>query len=173
MERLFETEIRVGKFVKFVAPSVIMLVVIGLYYIIDSIFVSNFVGSNALAALSIVYPVQGLTWGISIMIAAGSSAIVAMRMGEGKEQEANEKFTLICIVSAIIGVVLVVLGLVFIEPLIRMLGATDLLWDFCIDYAKVLIWSIPAAFLGVLFEYYIRVDGRPGFTLMAKMKKIF
>ena len=63
MEHLFDKEVRLGNFVKFVTPSVIMLVVIGLYYIIDSIFVSNFVGSDALASLSIVYPIQGICLG--------------------------------------------------------------------------------------------------------------
>ena len=68
MEHLFDKEVRLSTFVKFVTPSVIMLVVIGLYYIIDSIFVSNFVGSDALASLSIVYPIQGIVWGVSVML---------------------------------------------------------------------------------------------------------
>lgn len=166
MEHLFEKDVRLGRFVKFVTPSVIMLVVIGLYYTIDSIFVANFVGSDALASLSIVYPIQGLVWGVSVMLAAGSSAIVAMKMGEGKQREANEKFTLICLVSAAIGVGMIIAGFLFIDQIIGFLGATDRLWVFCKEYAQVLLLATPAAFLGVLFEYFIRVDGRPGFTLM-------
>lgn len=165
MEHLFDQEVKVKKFVGFVVPSVIMLVVIGLYYTIDSIFVSNFVGSDALASLSIAYPIQGLVWGISVMLAAGSSAVVAMKMGEGKQQEANEKFTLILIVSAVIGVTMVILGLLFLDEIVAFLGATDRLWDYCITYTRILVYAIPAAFLGVLFEYFIRVDGHPGFTL--------
>lgn len=165
MEHLFDKEVKLSTFVKFVTPSVIMLIVIGLYYIIDSIFVANFVGSDALAAMSIVYPVQGLVWGVSVMLAAGSSAIVAIKMGEGKQREANEKFTLICIVSAVIGAEMIVIGYLFIDQLISFLGATDRLWDLCSGYIRILILGAPAAFLGVLFEYFIRVDGRPGFTL--------
>lgn len=166
MEHLFDQEIKLNKFIHFVTPSVIMLVVIGLYYIIDSIFISNFVGSDALASLSIAYPIQGLVWGVSVMLAAGSSAVVAIKMGEGEQREANEKFTLICIVSAIIGILMIVFGLLFLENIISFLGATDKLRDYCIDYAGILILAIPFAFIGVLFEYFIRVDGRPGFTLM-------
>ncbi len=165
MEHLFDKEVRPGTFVKFVTPSVIMLVVIGLHYIIDSIFISNFVGSDALASLSIVYPIQGLVWGISVMLAAGSSAIVAIRMGEGKQQEANEKFTLICLVSVAIGVAMIIVGFLFIDEIIGFLGATERLWDYCKEYARILLLAVPAAFLGVLFEYFIRVDGKPGFTL--------
>lgn len=166
MEHLFDKGVKLGTFVKFVLPSVIMLVVIGLYYTIDSIFVANFVGSDALAALSIAYPLQGLVWGVSVMLAAGSSAIVAIKMGEGKQREANEKFTLICIVSLAIGIGMIIIGFAFLDHLVSFLGATDRLWELCRDYAQILILAIPAAFLGVLFEYFIRVDGRPGFTLM-------
>lgn len=56
------------------------MIVIALYYGMDSVLVSNFIGEDALAAMSIAYPVQGLMWGISVMLASGSSAIVAIKM---------------------------------------------------------------------------------------------
>ena len=165
MEHLFDQGVTARKFAGFVFPSVIMLVFIALYYLIDAIFVANYVSSDALASINIVYPITGLGWGISIMLAAGSSALVAIKMGEGKEQEANEKFSLICIVSIVFGIGAAILGLAFLEELIGLLGATDRLWVYCMDYAWILIIALPAAFLGVMFEYFIRVDGRPGFTL--------
>ncbi|MDO4553443.1 MAG: MATE family efflux transporter, partial [Bacillota bacterium] len=81
MEQLFTKGVTAREFSRFVAPSVVMLLFIAFYYVIDSIFVSNFVGSNALAAMSIAYPVQSIVWGVSVMLAAGSSAIVAIKMG--------------------------------------------------------------------------------------------
>lgn len=165
MEYLFDKGVTVRKFAATVTPSVIMLVFIALYYLIDAIFVANFVNSDALAAINIVYPITGLGWGISIMLAAGSSAIVAILMGEGKLREADEKFSLICYVSVVLGIILGVFGLVFCKEIVRLLGATDRLWPYCMDYAWILIIALPAAFLGVLLEYFIRVDGRPGFTL--------
>ena len=99
-------------------------------------------------------------------MSAGSSAIVAIKMGEGKQQEANEKFTLICLVSAAIAVIMIIAGFIFIDQIVGFLGATPRLWDYCREYAQILLLATPAAFLGVLFEYFIRVDGRPGFTLM-------
>jgi Na+-driven multidrug efflux pump len=104
MEYLFDKGVTAKRFAGIVTPSVIMLVFIALYYLIDAIFVANFVSSDALAAINIVYPISGLGWGISIMLAAGSSAIVAIRMGEGNHREANEKFSLICIVSVGLGI---------------------------------------------------------------------
>ena len=165
MEHLFEEGVTARKFARFVAPSVVMLVFIALYYLIDAFFVANFISSDALAAINIVYPITGLGWGLSIMLAAGSSAIVAIKMGEGKEREADEKFTLICLVSLLLGASASVLGLVFLDELIGFLGATDRLWEYCADYGWILIAALPSAFLGVMLEYFIRVDGRPGFTL--------
>jgi putative MATE family efflux protein len=165
MEHIFDKGVTVRRFASYVTPSVIMLVFIALYYLIDAFFVANYVNSDALAAISIVYPISGFSWGVSIMLAAGSSAIVAMRMGEGNQQEANEKFSLICIFSVGLGVLFTVLGLVFFEELIELLGANETLKVYCMDYGWILILALPTAFLGVLLEYFIRVDGRPGFTL--------
>ena len=90
MDDIYTGKITIKKFVKFVWPSVLMMLIIALYYGMDSIFVANLAGEEALAALSIAYPVQGIIWGISVMLASGSSAIVAIKMGEGKQQEADE-----------------------------------------------------------------------------------
>lgn len=165
MERTFKDGITVKNFTGFVTPSVIMFIFMALYYLVDAMFVANFVGPEALAAMNIVYPIVGIGWGIAVMLAAGSSAIVVIKMGEGKQDEANEKFSLICVTSTILGIVFVVLGLTFINELVGILGATDLIWEYCIDYFGIILLGIPAAFLGTILEYYIRVDGKPGFTL--------
>lgn len=165
MEHIFDKGVTVKSFAKFVWPSVLMMVVIALYYGIDSVFVANLVGETALASLSIAYPVQGIMWGVAVMTAAGSSAIVAIKMGEGNQKEADEKYTLICVTALIIGVFLTAVCMVFMDTIIDFLGATPELRDYCDEYLSILIWGFPAAFVGVLFEYFIRVDGNPGFTL--------
>ncbi len=166
METLFSDKVTAVKFIKFVWPSVLMMVIIGLYYNMDSVFVANLVGEEALASLSIAYPIQGIMWGFAIMLAAGSSAIVAIKMGEGDQHTANERYTLICVISIISGFIFLIFCIIFMEPIIDFLGAVGELKTYCRDYLKILIWSFPAAFLGSIFEYFIRVDGRPGFTLV-------
>jgi len=165
MEHLFDNGVTVKRFAGFVAPSVVMMLVIGLYSIVDTIFIANCVNTHALAALNIVYPIFGVIWGVSVMMSSGSSAIVAIRLGEGKIREANEKFTLIYIVAAVLALIMITFALIFIDPLIRFLGASDVLWDYCRTYGFIIILAMPGGFIGVLFEYFIRVDGRPGFTL--------
>ncbi len=165
MEHIFDNGVNIKSFAKFVWPSVLMMIVVALYYGFDSVFVANLVGETALASLSIAYPAQGIMWGIAVMLAAGSSAIVAIKMGEGNQKEADEKYTLICVAALIIGLIMTALCLVFMDTVIEFLGATSELESYCAEYLKILMWGCPAAFIGVLFEYFIRVDGSPGFTL--------
>lgn len=166
MDDIIKNGVTPKNFTKFVWPSVLMMLIIGLYYTMDSVFIANLVGEEALAGFSIAYPIQGIMWGFAIMLAAGSSAIVAIKMGEGKQKEADEKYSLICFVSVICGCLFTAFCLVFMEPLVDFLGATEELRHYCHDFLEVFVWGFPAAFLGTLLEYFIRVDGRPAFTLI-------
>ncbi|MEA4921847.1 MAG: MATE family efflux transporter [Eubacteriaceae bacterium] len=165
MEGMFENGVSPKKFTGFVFPSIVMMIVLSLYYTIDAILVANYAGDDALATLSIAYPVMGIVWGVSVMLAAGSSAIVAMKLGMRKFREANEKFTQIIIVALILSAIMILLFNVFMDPIVGFLGATGKLTPLCSSYLKILVWCTPAAFAGVVFEYYIRVDGHPTFTL--------
>lgn len=143
-----------------------MMLVIAVKYNMDSILVSNILGENALAALSIAYPAQGIMWGVSIMLASGSSALVAIKMGEGNMTEANRGYSLVSVLSVIIGIIFLVVTLIIMDPLVEFLGATGILGVYVEEFLRIFAWAFPAAFLSVIFEYFIRVDGRPGFTLV-------
>ena len=107
---------------KFAFPTMVMMVFMSLYTIVDGIFVSRFVGSNALSAVNIVYPVLNLLFACGIMLSTGGSAIVARQMGEKREQEARENFSLLAAVSVTVGILILVPGLLFLEPLCGILG---------------------------------------------------
>ena len=78
---------------KFAAPSIIMMMFMSLYTIIDGIFISRFVGSNALSSLNIVYPIINIVFAIGTMLGTGGNAIISRYMGEGKNKEAKECMT--------------------------------------------------------------------------------
>ena len=143
-----------------------MMLVIALKYNMDSILVSNILGEDALASLSIAYPVQGIMWGVSIMLASGSSALVAIKLGEGKLDEANQGYSLVCVLGLIIGVMFLIGNYVLMDPIVEFLGAEGVLGIYVEQFLRIFALAFPAAFLSVLFEYFIRVDGKPGFTLV-------
>ncbi len=119
---------------KFAFPTIVMMLLMGLYTIVDTIFVARFVGTNALSALNIVCPVINLIVGLGTMLATGGSAIVARKMGEGENVRASQDFTLIVAAGALLGVAITVLGAVFIDSIIWRLGASGILCPYCREY---------------------------------------
>ena len=151
---------------KFTTPTIIMMVFMSLYQMIDGIFVSNFVGADALSALNIVFPVISVVIAISIMLATGGSAIIAKNMGEGKYQEAKENFSLIICVGAVVGILFTIIGLTFINPIIKALGATPSIYEYCYDYLGVFISFSILAIFQMLFQTFFVTTGKPGIGLL-------
>lgn len=146
---------------KFAAPTVVMLIFMSLYQMVDGVFVSRIVGENALSALNIVYPVPSIIIAISIMLATGGSAIIARNMGEGKNQEAKENFSFIVLIGFILSIGFLIIGLLFIQPIIYLLGATSELYAYCYDYLFILILSAPLAMFQMLFQSFFVTAGKP------------
>lgn len=132
-------EFHFASLLKFAFPSIIMMIFMSLYTIVDGIFISRFVGTAALSATNIVYPVINVTYAFSIMLATGGSAIVARKLGEGKPEEARRDFSLITLATVLIGVLIALAGCLFIDPLCRMLGADQALIGYCRDYLRILL----------------------------------
>ncbi len=153
-------------FIAFTTPTMIMMVFLSLYTIIDGIFVSRFVGQSALSAVNITLPLMTLTWGIAIMFATGGSAIVAKKFGEAKATEAKQNFTLIVLFSTITGIILMILELLFLPMILRALGATDALYDYCYQYGFLLTLFTPFAILKSLFDYFMVTANQPKLGLI-------
>lgn len=163
---IFTEQLNSKRFKHFVWPSVLMMLVLALYYTIDSIFVANLVGEGGLAAINIAYPIQGLMWGFAVMLAAGSSALVGIEMGKGNDRKADDMFTFVCVFGTLLGIAFTLFCLVCMTPIVNILGATEDLTEDCHIFLNVFVWGCPVAFLGVLFEFFIRVDGKPAFTIV-------
>lgn len=138
----------------------------GLYTVVDTIFVARFVDTNALSALNIVCPVINLTVGLGTMLATGGSAIVARKMGAGEHTRAAQDFTLIIGAGVLFGALIAVLGIIFIDRIIWGLGASSVLVPYCKEYLFILLLFAPASILQVLFQNLIVTAGRPGIGMV-------
>lgn len=154
-----------GSLMMFALPTTIMMIFTSLYTIIDGFFVSRFVGTNALSSINIVYPAINIVLGISVMFSTGSSAIVAKKLGEGKKEEARAAFSSIIYLNIGVGAAVAVLGNLFAVPLVRLLGASDVLMSDCITYMRWQMAFAPALMLQILFQMYFITEGRPGIGL--------
>jgi putative MATE family efflux protein len=161
-ENVLAQDFHAGTLLKFAFPTILMMVFMGLYTIVDTIFISHFVNSNALASINIVCPVINITIGLGTMLATGGNAIIARNMGTGEVRKSKENFTLIFITGAVLGILISGIGLVWIDEIIRALGASDLLFRYCKDYLTVLFLFFPANIMQTLFSNLFVTAGRPG-----------
>ena len=114
-ENIFDQKWSCISLLRFAAPTIIMMLFMGLYTIADTIFVAQFVHTDALSAINMVCPVVNVTVGLGTMIAAGGNAIVSREMGAGKNREAKEDFTLLIITGGVIGFVILICGMIWID----------------------------------------------------------
>ena len=160
MSNSIAKEFKFFSLLRFAFPTMIMMVFMSLYTIVDGIFISRLVGTDALSATNIVYPAISLLIAVGVMLATGGSAIIAKKMGEKKEQEAREDFSFIVLTGFIIGLIFMKLN-IFIDPIVRMLGSTDALMDYCVGYLSVCLYLAPACILQLLFQTFFVTAGKP------------
>lgn len=146
---------------RFALPTMVMMIFMSLYSIVDGIFISRLLGTNALSAANIVYPVISIVFAVGIMLSTGGSALIAKKLGEGKEREAREDFSFLTLVSFLFGIAILLIGNIFIEPIVRALGSTDALLPYCVDYLSVSLLLAPAAMLQIMFQTFFVTAGKP------------
>ena len=150
-----------GRLLRFTLPSVIMMVVASLYSVVDGLFVSNLVGDLALSAVNIVMPIAMIVGAFGFMLGTGGSAIVARTMGEGDRDLANRYFSLFvwCVVG--LGAALSLVCVIFMEPIVRLAGASDLLVDDCVTYGRILLAGSVPFMLQTSFQSFFVAAERP------------
>lgn len=145
------------KLFKAVLPSIFMMVFTSIYSIVDGVFVSNFVGKTAFAAVNFVFPVIMAIGAIGFMFGAGGSALVAKTLGEGDREKANKIFSMIVYFNIIVGIILSVAGFFAIEPISKALGATPEMLPNCALYGKILVSFVFIFMLQNIFQSFFIV----------------
>ncbi len=161
-EHIFDQKWNAASLLRFAFPTIVMMVFMGLYTIVDTIFVARFVSTDALSAINIVCPVINLTVGLGTMIAAGGSAVVSRKMGAGLEQEAKEDFTLLVLAAAGVGAAILICGTLWLNPILLVLGASERLLPYCRDYLGLLLLFLPANVIQTVYANLFVTAGKPG-----------
>ena len=157
---LFE-HVTYKKLLKFTFPSIIMMIFTSIYGVVDGFFVSNFVGKTPFAAVNFIMPFLMILGGVGFMFGTGGSALVSKTMGEGEPRKAKEYFSLLVYVSAVCGVVIGVLGIVFVRPVAALLGAEGEMLDNCVLYGRIILLALPALMLQYEFQSFFVTAGKP------------
>ena len=135
---IYAKPIKAKTILKFTLPTVLMMVFMSLYTVVDGIVVANCVGSDALSAINIVYPFTLVFMAVGLMFSTGSNAIIAKKMGEGKQEEANRLMSGVAITATVISIIIAVLFTIFAEPMYMMFGSNEKILPYCIDYGSVM-----------------------------------
>jgi Na+-driven multidrug efflux pump len=154
-----------AKFVKYLIPSIIGMLFISLYATVDCYFLANYAAVDELAGVNIVLPYMNLAWGIAVMIATGSSALIGIKIGKGKIEKAKTDFSSIFLTLFLSSVVLMVLSLMFSNSILGILGANEKLFPVSQVYLLATIIATPILVTKLFLEYYIRLDGSPRFSM--------
>lgn len=150
-----------NKLLRFVFPSIVMMIFTSIYSVVDGLFVSNFVGKTALASINLILPfLMGLS-ALGFMIGTGGSAIVAKTLGEGDPKRANSYFSMLVYVTAIGGIILALLGMLLVPSVASLLGAEGELLANCILYGRINFISLPAFMLQNVFQSFFVTAEKP------------
>lgn len=154
------------KLLRFTLPSIIMMVFTSIYGVVDGFFVSNFVGKTPFAAVNFIMPFLMILGAFGFMFGTGGSALIAKTMGEGDRDKAKQLFSLFIYVSAIFGIIIAVLGIIFIRPIATFLGAEGTMLDNCVTYGRIILIALPAYMLQYEFQSFFVTAEKPQMGLV-------
>ncbi len=162
-----------SKLLLFAMPTIGMILISITYDVIDGYFVSNFIGKTAFSAVNIIYPFQLVLSMVGYMFGSGGSALIAAELGDGKTKTANLYFTMIIKAAASIGVVLAVIGFIFLRPIAVLIGATPEILEYGLPYGHTLFLFLPIMILGYTFQSILITAEKPRIGLYISIGNLF
>ena len=156
-----------GKLLRFTLPSIVMMVFTSIYSVVDGFFISNFAGKTAFAALNLIWPFLMILGGMGFMIGTGGTALVSRYLGAGQEERARRYFSMLVEFTAVLGLILTAIGLIFMEPIARFLGATEEMIPDCVLYGRIVIAFNVAFMFQNVFQSFLIAAEKPRLGLVA------
>lgn len=154
------------KLIKFTIPTIAMMIFTSIYGVVDGLFISNVVGSDAFASINLIMPAIMIIGTIGFMVGTGGSAIISKTLGEGNKEEANQYFSMLIYLEIILGIIFSIIGIILLEPIAKLLGATSDMMKYCLIYGRVLLIGMVAFILQNSFQSFMIVAEKPKFGLV-------
>ncbi len=149
------------RLLRFVFPSVVMMVFTSIYSVVDGLFVSNYAGKTPYAALNLIFPVLGIYGAVGFMIGTGGSAIVGRLLGEQKPEKANRCFSMMVEATVVSGVILTLAAILLMRPIAIFLKAEGEMLEYCVLYGNVLSLALVPFMLQNVFQSFLVTAERP------------
>lgn len=154
------------KLLRFTLPTIAMNIFASLYIVVDGFFVANFAGKSEFAAVTLIFPVLNILGTIGYMFGVGGNALVAKTLGENNRERANRLFSLIVLTSSAVGILLMMLGFIFMPRIAGMLGAEGELLENSVLYGRIFILALPAWIWVYEFQLFFVAAEKPRLGLL-------
>lgn len=150
-----------GRLIRFVIPSVAMMIFTSIYGVVDGLFISNFVGKTPFAAVNLIMPFTMILGAFGFMFGTGGTALVAKTLGEEKKELANQIFSMLIYFALAFGIVLAACGIVLAKPIALKMGAEGEMLRYCTTYARVVLLGLPFLMLQNMFQSFLITAEKP------------
>jgi putative MATE family efflux protein len=168
-ESFFVTE-PIGKLIaKFAIPCVISLLVNALYNIVDQIFIGRGVGYLGNGATNVIFPITVIALAFALLIGDGGAAYLSLKLGQGDKKAATKGVGNALIMLSVVGVMMLVVGVIFIEKIALLFGATPMILPYAMDYGRIIVIGLPFVVVGTGLNGIIRADGSPQFAMLSML----
>lgn len=155
------------RLIRFTVPSIAMMIFTSIYGVVDGFFVSNFVGKTPFAAVNFIMPFLMILGAFGFMIGTGGSALISKTLGEGDPDRAKRLFSMFIYITAICGVAIAALGILFIRPIAAWLGAEGAMLEDCVVYGRIILAALPLFMLQMEFQSFFITAEKPQLGFVA------
>lgn len=154
--------------IKFSVPAIVGMTVNALYNIVDRIFIGNSsdLGSYGLAGITIGFPIMIVLMSIGILFGIGGATLFSIKLGENKQEEAENILGNAFVTLIISGFIFMILGNIFLEPLLSLFGASKVVLPYAIEYMRVIFWGSIFQVVSMGLNNFIRADGNPKIAMI-------
>ena len=154
---------------KFATPTILSMLTISLYTLVDQVIVGHAVGYMGNAAINAIFPLTVIVTGLALWIGDGTSTYIAMNLGAGRKEEASKAAAQSVILLGIVSVIVVAFGYKFMVPILYISGCTDLLLPYALEYTRYILLGMPFLIFASGINPSIRADGNPLYAMIAMM----
>ena len=154
---------------RFAVPAVVAILVNSLYNVVDQIFIGQGIGYLGNAATTVAFPITTIALALSMLFGSGAAAYAAIKLGEGRNDIAEKVLNNSCVILVGVGIIVAVVGILFLEPMLYLFGAADSFIEYAVDYTFIILIGMPFMVLGSGLSNLVRTDGNPNLSMISML----
>ena len=158
--------------IRFSLPAIASMTIVSLYNIVSGIFIGQGVGPLAIAGLAVTFPFMNLVFAVSMLVAIGSATVCSIALGAKNPHRAALTLGHNVMLSLIFAVIFAAVCLVFIDPMLRLFGASDDTIAYARDYMEVILWCSPIGNLMMALNHFLRASGYPARSMFLALASV-